>query len=140
MIISFLVTISFTYIILPKSFASISIPETVVELSIYDLIKKGPRKYRLPKDYGDLVAKLIVKQEEALTNCLTKKKNHKKVFAYISINQKGLAQVKLENNKQNNDQTEICIMKELSGIIYPKHKLKKNVSVKLPLDIKLNIL
>lgn len=124
--------------------ASITVPETIIELSIYDLIQKKQSKYHLPSNYGDRVAKLIMKADKMFTGCLTKERNFKKVLALIQINKTGKAETELIDNRgsiiKEKDKSDQCIVNLLSEISYPEHQLKKKVSVKLPLDIKFDIL
>lgn len=126
-----------------------TVPETVVELSIYDLIKKtGHAKKinvfsKLPKDYGNQIIKVLQENRAQMLACVSSDSNA--VFKYqtkLSIAGTGKAEVKFTDAEVSDKKlieayarTSDCVLKILSGIAFPKHPLKNQVVVSLPLKL-----
>ncbi|MGE4233678.1 MAG: hypothetical protein AB7F43_10145 [Bacteriovoracia bacterium] len=107
-------------------------PETVVELSVFDLVKRKKTVHRpkLSADFAKNVAAAIQKEKNLLTKCVTEP--FILLQSEILISPKGIGTARIKNDSSA---AANCIIKILSGISYPKHQLTKDVVVKLPLRL-----
>lgn len=136
--------------------------ETILEMSVLDLVSKKPTKPTLPRraveprldpNYARQVASLLAKERTNFLSCLNEqsssedpggKKNVSHSFQVgIRIDGAGSARVELINNGSTQDSPEEplmmvyrdCVLKRLSVLSYPKHPLKNAVTVKLPIRL-----
>lgn len=125
--------------------AAIHIPETVVRISIIDLLPKKERKaeatrYKLPADFGDRVAKLILASEEPLSNCASELKTAQ---AHLSLELKilpdGSGKVIFPKNSDESEINE-CVKGIIEKIGFPSHKLSQPAFVELPLILERKVL
>lgn len=115
----------------------ISIPETLVEISIYDLIKKEKKAY-LGKDYGDKVKAVLMNyQTHLLEVCY---KNPSLVHDYkfqLSIASTGIGEIKIieEGPSPMAKKLGLCLQGELTKVTYPQHLLERPVSITFPMRL-----
>lgn len=108
-------------------------PETEVEISIYDLVRKGKKAPQLPKNFGEEVAKLLESNRTKMTDCLKLENlENTSMELALSLSASGKA---LANpvGKPTPSKSLQCILSVLSQISYPKHPFSKNVNVTFPL-------
>lgn len=135
---------SATTLAVPQS-PAISVPETVVTISIFDLIeqqKKAARNepvYRLPADYGNRIAKLILENKNLLTDCLPSRKEFAKTVKFeLAVAPNGIGKSKVIVPLDH--RLETCLSEALNSLDYPTHELKRAVTVHLPLLLEKKVL
>lgn len=129
-----------TPILMNTSTATISAPETVVELSIADLIPRVKRVRGLPASYGAEVARVLNSQRAKINDCLSlAESNQLSLSVDISIETMGRPRevvttfLKPPLGLQDNLAAR-CVCALLRQTKYPQHPLTSTVSVKLPLS------
>lgn len=123
---------------MPKS---VDIPETVVTISVFDLVgalpkKDAPPAPRLPEDYGKRVAQAILERRAELASCLGSDGTGRRQLAIhleISGSGEGSASFGREGSQEAEDSVVGCLRDRLAQILYPMHSLKHSVSVQFPL-------
>lgn len=129
-------------------------PETIIEMSVMDFgkIKNVPQKRSvtvleptLSKEYAEAVALQIRNRELDLTKCMDTDSITQESTSFlvkIRIAPTGKASAELMSEEQFKIATKIanCTLETLSKITFPPHSLKHEITVKLPLKIKRNIL
>ena len=112
-------------------------PETVIELSVEDLIGKRGRTRKvagLPAGYGREVAERLRQRQVEIRACAAQGAESAELQLQIQIAKDGRASVAVEA-KENTPATE-CLQKLLSAIIYPTHTLHSPVAVQLPMVLR----
>jgi hypothetical protein len=118
--------------------APISAPETIVEISARDLIRniKIKEKESLPSGYGKEVARLIQSSKTEMLTCLDDTDKIAVQFLMeLSIGPEGKASTSQKDDEILTEEQE-CVLKILSSLSYPKHKLKKALVIQLPISLK----
>ncbi len=121
----------------------LSVPETVVRISIFDLIeatkKEAKPLYQLPVDYGQRVATLILERKKELLECSKDEESkQKKMQLTIAITASGSGKVSFAEEAKS--APEVCMQSILQEISYPKHGFKHQVTVDLPLQLEKRVL
>ena len=121
----------------------VEVPETEVEISIYDLVGKSKGKTaarkHLPKDYGSQVAKILEEKRPSFTGCLENESNltvSLEMELKISGDGKGRPHFLSKDPKQGKVLT--CLEAIFADLAYPKHEFTKEVTVKFPLSLERN--
>ena len=108
-------------------------PETEVEISLFDLVKKRPPPPGLPADYGARVARAIEERRALLTDCIEGDDRRLTVAVRLQIAGDGRALVADADEKPGSAWH--CLSGILGAIRFPKHPLPKEVTVRFPLTL-----
>jgi hypothetical protein len=140
----------FPLVIAALAFADISrpeIPETIVKISIFDLIQRpvlAPAKplYILPPDYGQQVAALVLGKKQELTACIAELRETQARFELeLAIAPSGAGKASTEEPALFETKSAAnCVQKILGSIAYPAHKLSHPVTVSFPLLLQKKVL
>lgn len=120
----------------------VEIPETIVQISIHDLISIQERRLKpLRASYPKEVAAAIAKNKKHLLKCL--QPNEEKTFEgdfSLDISGTGDTTAKASALRTSALHVKKCIIKVLNKIRFPSHHLKKNVTINFPLKLKKKVL
>ncbi len=125
--------------------------ETVIEIGVEEL-KSGPPKPRLPKDYGQRLAKILQENQKSLVNCLPDGEaahrfqidwkiagTGKTSAIRVSYQPRDMPlnpdRANPAMNSESVGRLEDCLSEVLSSLQAPEHPLPKSASVKLPLSL-----
>jgi hypothetical protein len=111
-------------------------PETKVQISIYDLVKKGssPRISKLDPGYIKKIIQLLETNQSTLLKCLPDKME-KDLKMKLSIFPSGKAYVQSLNALAQD-----CEKVFFQNLTYPRHSYAKDVTLELDLNIRRDIL